>query len=660
MKKNNSKRKNQRVEKNTPSYMQEEYCFQMSKIGNEVYKPHWLELLPVAFFTGIIILITRMHTYERDMTQFSWISDNSTFNDFYSYWKMIAILLCAVIVLLIVLFRVVNQKFALKKSKVYIFSGVYILFVLVSYFLSDHKDFALLGYIDRFEGTLTLCAYIIIFLYIFNTINTSNNVKWVIYPITVANFLLSILGITQFYGKDFLKSEIGQKLITPNIDIGNGVLMHDAISEAAANSDILLDFTFHAGQIYQTVYNINYVSFYLALLIPLFGMLFISAIKGNSTHRVIEIIVYGISFALAVFNFLGSASSGGIFGLGVAIIVAIAYMNKKLISWIKPLIILVVIGCISAAITYSAWGPEVFGTIKKNAASETTANEEDIHTLHGIDIDGNDLLISIDDFSLKISAKSSALDDIKVVDQNGNEIKLVSTEYDSIYDFGDKRLNGCELTATKENGFDFLIFTANNHEMEWSFYINKDNIIYITTSGAFTDIKTAEAGLFKNNLDFGTGRGYIWSRGIPLMKDSLIVGTGADTFALAFPQTDYVGKYNADYYSLEKNMIVDKPHNMYLNMFITTGGVSFLAFMGILILYFVECFRIYRKIEYVDFLPYCGFGIFIGITGFAVAGLVNDSSVSVMPMFYGLLATGYAINVMLRKRIKNGEINAEV
>jgi len=41
-----------------------------------------------------------------------------------------------------------------------------------------------------------------------------------------------------------------------------------------------------------------------------------------------------------------------------------------------------------------------------------------------------------------------------------------------------------------------------------------------------------------------------------------------------------------------------------------------------------------------------------GICGFLAAGLVNDSTVSTMPMFYGLLGTGIAINYMNKQKLR--------
>ena len=42
-----------------------------------------------------------------------------------------------------------------------------------------------------------------------------------------------------------------------------------------------------------------------------------------------------------------------------------------------------------------------------------------------------------------------------------------------------------------------------------------------------------------------TSRGYLFSRSFPMLKDTLLIGYGPDTFVLEFPQQDYVGKMNA-------------------------------------------------------------------------------------------------------------------
>ncbi len=99
------------------------------------------------------------------------------------------------------------------------------------------------------------------------------------------------------------------------------------------------------------------------------------------------------------------------------------------------------------------------------------------------------------------------------------------------------------------------------------------------------------------------------------------------------------------------NLIVDKPHNMYMGAWIGTGGLSVLSLLVLWFMYIFQCIKLFWKRKPDTFTEYAGLGIFLGICGFLVSGLVDDSTVSVMPMFYGLLGTGIAINIILKKQI---------
>ena len=134
-----------------------------------------------------------------------------------------------------------------------------------------------------------------------------------------------------------------------------------------------------------------------------------------------------------------------------------------------------------------------------------------------------------------------------------------------------------------------------------------------------------------------------------MMGKTVFLGHGADTYCIYFPHQDYSGKYNAGW---NINLIVDKPHNMYMGMWVGTGGISVLAFLAILLIYFIQTIKIYWRKELVNFMDFAGLGIMLGVLGFAVSGLVNDSTVSVMPMFYGLLGTGIATNMILMREKK--------
>ena len=62
----------------------------------------------------------------------------------------------------------------------------------------------------------------------------------------------------------------------------------------------------------------------------------------------------------------------------------------------------------------------------------------------------------------------------------------------------------------------------------------------------------------------------------------------------------------------------------------------------------VQSIRIYFRKDFADmaFLDVAGVGIMLGIVGFLFTGLVDDSTVSVMPMFYTMLGLGVVINIL--------------
>lgn len=98
------------------------------------------------------------------------------------------------------------------------------------------------------------------------------------------------------------------------------------------------------------------------------------------------------------------------------------------------------------------------------------------------------------------------------------------------------------------------------------------------------------AGFLKGKELIGSMRGYIWSRTIPILPDYLVLGAGPDCFLYEFPQDDIWGKLYA--YGTG-SIVVDKPHNLYLQIFVNEGGIALLAFLAVCVSYLWDCFRLY-------------------------------------------------------------------
>jgi hypothetical protein len=280
--------------------------------------------------------------------------------------------------------------------------------------------------------------------------------------------------------------------------------------------------------------------------------------------------------------------------------------------------------------------------------------------------DGDDIIVSFNGNEATITVNKEDPFDTIVKDSDGRELE-VRQEY---LPFGsdpdaepsptlvvaDPRFAALRLVpasveneTTGETIYYCMINFAGDSQI-WPFALTEEGTLYHNEIGKRVKLHNVPHIGWSNNLGFGSGRGYIWSRTLPMLRDTLILGHGADTYCLYFPHEDYVGKYNTGW---NVNMIVDKPHNMYLGAAVGTGVISVLALLAMFAIYAVQSFRLYLRSQYDDFLSVAGAGIFFGVIGFLVSAFVDDSSVSVMPLFYGLLGVGIAINMLLSARTRD-------
>ena len=79
----------------------------------------------------------------------------------------------------------------------------------------------------------------------------------------------------------------------------------------------------------------------------------------------------------------------------------------------------------------------------------------------------------------------------------------------------------------------------------------------------------------------GSGRIYIWSRTLPILKKYIVAGSGPDTFAEVFPQNDYVGKA---IYANNPARVIEKPHNDYLMQWVQNGFLALVAMIAFYVL----------------------------------------------------------------------------
>lgn len=142
---------------------------------------------------------------------------------------------------------------------------------------------------------------------------------------------------------------------------------------------------------------------------------------------------------------------------------------------------------------------------------------------------------------------------------------------------------------------------------------------------------------FAGREQVGSARGFIWSRTLPLLLETMVLGYGPDTFALVFPQQDFAGKFLV--YGTT-DMVVDKAHNLFLQSAVNTGVLSALALLILFGSYLVTATRVYLKHPPGDGAEVVGVACLAGVAGYLVAAIFNDSVVSVAPVFWATLGLG--------------------
>lgn len=144
---------------------------------------------------------------------------------------------------------------------------------------------------------------------------------------------------------------------------------------------------------------------------------------------------------------------------------------------------------------------------------------------------------------------------------------------------------------------------------------------------------------------FASNRGYIWRKSAEMMKSTLVVGHGLDSYIYHFPNWDF----EKDHSLFPIGLLVDKPHNTYIQIAIGVGGIGLLVYLYILALHFkkyLQAFRLRGLKEESDIIL---LALFIGWLGYLFQGLSNDSVISNAPVFWALfgLSVNYVKNSLL-------------
>ncbi|MGL5439580.1 MAG: O-antigen ligase family protein [Filifactoraceae bacterium] len=588
--------------------------------------------LPIIIVLAIIPLIIRLKVQAVSGQDMSYaLGDKSV--DLLSDWKSIWIMIVATA--MVFLGFIFYKKDDSDKSKfiknvkilLLVFGGI----TVISALLSSHKTLVWWGQYGQRRGLFTIISYIVICMYSMSVYRSKKDIRYILLPLSFLAILEGVILISQFAGNDLIFSDFVKSFIIPK--------KYESLRDA-------MELTIE-GKAYGTFFNPNYVGSFVALLVPIFVLTGIKAkdIRLKLTYLFVVLLLFLGLFA--------SGSRAGIIGVILSLVVAFFISLNSILKRPKMMVIAILV----SVVTFAGINMLTEGL----AVERVKSMSNDVKQLF-LDVDKDVLQDSvIKDVYVKDQKLSILLDKEKVLNftiDSSDQLRITD-EVGTIVDYKtiDKyiipstnladirlKLGSISYENEKKNLYSLEI----NKERWLLFSLDGEELVIMDGYGNPITIEKAKSIGFKGKETLGSNRGYIWSRSLPILKESLLFGVGPDAFVAEFPHGDVVVR-SAVYKT--STIKVDKPHNLYLQIGITQGIVALLVFLVLNGMYIANSFKIYFKKEEYSFHDVFGIGIMLGIVGYLGAGMFNDSVVSVAPLYWCLLGIGIAVNNINQKDV---------
>lgn len=582
--------------------------------------------LPLMFIVGILPFIVRFYVYDARLEGCYWFGGSSTMTDFFSYYKSVFFLIVSVYMGGTLLGRYCFYHNSYKKNQIWWIAASYAICIMISTLLSQDHWVSIWGNYERFEGIFVLLSYLLCCYFSYQICNKVSKLYqfWLIFiPITIA---MIFIGFFQFTGNDLFQIMGIQKLIVPK-QYWSTIL--NQITSILAKATV-----------YLSLANPNYASIYLAMLLP--AVLLVGRIKPK--YKILSIVLAILIFVLQIGTFsrvgLICMFCQGLFFLWFARNFICTY--KKYILYIG-LILLLAFG-ITDGVSQFRFSKRLLATIGSFQTENYEKKLKGIETLE----DEIKIIYGASTVSMKYKFGEVLETALNFYDEKGTPIPDMFHPITGIIQ--KTELSGAILRLAEINGAQVLQLQLD--EQVWNFsYADPVGYLLAIGKGKYDKIEEIEKINLHGIEHMASGRFYIWSRTIPLLKKYGVFGSGPGTFYLVYPQNDYIGKAN---YANNPYTIIEKPHNMYLLTALENGMVALVLFLLFYGTYFIQSLMLYTE---RGFLKSClsdtGICIFLMTIAYMVGGFFNDSTINVTPLFYVILGLGIAVNEKVKANEKD-------
>lgn len=583
-------------------------------------------LLPVYLTVGFLPFLIRVHMYDPNLSRFSWYYSNvgEVFGDTYLVYRQWWFTGISFYMLLVLLFKMISDKKSLRYSLTCIPMGVFAVFSLLSAIFSDYKEYAFGGGFEQFENVFVLMGYALIVYYIFLMVESEAEVKNILGVLTFSTMALGMIGTLQTFGYDVIHSEFVKRLIVP---AKLGVELQSKSKESTA---------------VMTLYNPNYVGVYVAMLFPLYAALTIFVKNWK------ERIVYAVTLLLLLISLYGSGSKAAFLVIACEMLIFLVFLRRPILKfWYLMIPSATALVCVFLLVNqardnvYIDRIQSALRLHKTEYALEAIETRDDgVYILY----EGNELVITFEQKS-----EESFL--FNFIDADHQKVAAVLKEDGITYRLDDTRFEGFEVGVMPYPYEGNVCFEVLIEGHVWRFtnqYDSSGSYYYLTERGKYDKIVMAEQVVFQDYERILSGRGYIWSVSIPLLKKHIILGSGADNFLMAFPHQDYLRLWRIG--TAEK--LMSKPHSLYLQVGVQDGVIALVGLLAFFGIYLVQSVKLYLNSKFESFHEQVGVAVMLAVIGFAVMGISNDSSVTVSPIFWAIAGVGVYVNGCLANNKK--------
>ena len=634
-----AKKTNQNHTKNIKKEEKQKNSFTSKLKSREI-----LEVIPITLVVAILPFIIRLNFIDLQGPFYDYWTGATQFGEAFSYYKTIFLYIISVVIILQLFFF--TPRF--KKTKAYYILGLLTITTILSTIFSEYREIALYGFLERHEGMWVWLSYILLTFASINLVNTEKQLKILTYSLAISGGIISLIAIFQYFDYDLISTQFVQNLMIPNS-------LKESITEVT--------FKFGKNYSYGVFANPNYLGGYMGFFAPL---MLASAVLSKEIK---ERIFFGIIFILSSIALLFSKSEAGVLGylvsiLFMSVIFAIKYIKNKKegnisennILMILPIIFILVFPMIS--LSSETVRNSVVRIYNEGIEMLFTKNEPIDYRAAGPlnkieNISENEIKVVINNNTLIIKSEN---DNIILLDGEYNIITTHDRKTDQdigLHDLGYLETNIYYRYFESHDKTGIRLFNWGSG-ITLYFLLGENEIITSDYKYQEIEIKDASYVGFEGKGSIGSNRGYIWSRSIPLLRESILIGSGPDTFITRFPRADLYAKQLQFGSPWSLWTVIDKPHNIYLQIGIHQGIVSLLGITFGLIFLLIKSTLLYIKKGL-----YKGFPFVIAIFSFMISSFFNDSIVGITPLI--MIIIGISIGRLADFEIKDkgGKLDAK-